>query len=159
MANLDDEDRAYLANTYARLDSTPSLADGFVSACVGPYQGNFAPSSAAYFFVVPTLMTLTSGWFFLYNSIPADDSNYVQISLGKRHAGSYYRVVTVDSRTSWPNSPGVAWDYGKAISWNTQPFAHADCEPGDTLGFEVRTVGSPTLPRGQAAVTVGYVLR
>jgi hypothetical protein len=159
VATLDDDDRAYLESTYARLDNTPSLADQFITACVGPYQGNFAPASAVYFFVCPTLLTVTGGWFNLYNTIPADDSNYVQISLGKRHQGNYSRIATVDSRTSWPNSPGVAWDFGKPVSWNTQAFAGADLEPGDLLGFEVRTVGSPTLPKGQAAVTVGYQLR
>lgn len=161
MSTLDDEDRATLDTVYARRDATPSLDEQFATASVGPYQQPFTSDTTAYFFVAPFPLTVVTGYFYLYSSVTANDTNYLTISLGRRHAGAYATLVAGRTRRSGADSWAGNLTYGHAYSWNAMVWddAAVNLDPGDALGFTVVRTGTAPLPHGPAAVTVGIVPR
>ncbi|GAA4203201.1 hypothetical protein GCM10022220_11910 [Actinocatenispora rupis] len=161
MSTVDDEQLARLDARYARRDATPTLDEQFVSASLGPYQQPFVPDTTAYFFVAPFPLTIVTGFFYLYSGVTASDTDYLSIGLGRRHAGAYATIVEGRTRRSGADSWAGNLPYGYAYSWNAMVWnaAAANLDPGDTLGFTVRSTGAAKLPHGPAAVTVGIVPR
>lgn len=149
--------------TYAEKEQVASLDEMFISAAVGPSSSAFSSGAASYFFTAPFALTVTSGWFYLYSSITASDTNYLLITLAKRRISDavYDGIVTGHTQLTGASSWGTDLPYGYAYSWNAFEWdsAAAQLDPGDTLAFTISKVGTAAMPNGQAAVTIGYVPR
>jgi hypothetical protein len=161
VSTLDQDDLDYLAATYARLDATPSLDELLVAAAVGPYQGSLAIGTSTYFFVAPYPLRVVGGWFYLYNTIAASDTDYLSLSLGKRTTAdaSFSTIVSGDTKLTGPTAWGTNLVYGHSYSWNAFAWDEnaALLDPGDVVAFGVAGTGNPTAPKGQVAVTLRTV--
>lgn len=160
-APFTQEQLDYLDATYPHRTQVPSLDENFATATVGPYHDVFLGGIAQYFFVAPFKLRITHGAFFMYGSMTASDTNYCSLSLGVRRVAdsSYQTIVNGDVKLSGPNSWGMDLPYGRAYSWDAFAYdeSAALLQPYDTVAFAFNVTGNPTIPRGQCAVTVGYV--
>lgn len=159
MSTFDADDLVLLDNTYARRDSTPTFDESFINAVVGPYQTAFNTGSSAYFFIAPFPLKIVSGWFALYSSVTASNTNYLRISLARRRNADYQRIVSGYTTTSGQANQWGSLTYGTSYSWNSFAFdpTYSQMQPGDQLAFEISTFGSATGPNGPAPLTIGYV--
>ena len=158
MATLDADDRALLANTYARLDSTPTLGELFIPGTVGQVHAAMDVNCAYYVAVAPYPMQITSGWFGFYSTVAGTNDDYHRISIARRRGSAFDRIVAGFTKPSGQSNWGGTLTYGQSYSWNAFPFDpdNSLLLPGDQLAVEITAFGTPTAPKGPMVVTIGY---